>query len=178
MVEREPGGATTSTLRDVFTELFGPAPSRPPAECITVNCIVTPLGEVLAAADEATLYLLEFADRRSLQTQIDRLRKRRLQLVSMDRPGKGQESDSTWEFPSDERGPYGDLRNQERGEAISEAVRALPWEYRELIVMRHYGELSYGEIAEAKDMPLGTVKNKLFRARQMLKEKLAEFLVD
>jgi len=109
---------------------------------------------------------------------IDRLRKRRLQLVSMDRPGKGGESDSTWEFPSGDRGPYGDLRNQERGEAISDAVKALPWEYRELIVMRHYGELSYGEIAEAKDMPLGTVKNKLFRARQMLKENLAEFLVD
>ena len=44
--------------------------------------------------------------------------------------------------------------------------------------MRHYGELSYEEIARVKGMPLGTVKNKLFRGRQMLKERLAEYLAD
>ncbi len=109
---------------------------------------------------------------------IDRLRKRRLKVVSMDRPSKDQDTDSTWEFPAQERGPYGELRNRERGDAISQAIQALPWEYRELIVMRHYGELSYGEIAEVKKLPLGTVKNKLFRARQILKENLADFLVD
>ena len=53
------------------------------------------------------------------------------------------------------------------------AIDALPWEYRELILLRHYGELAYEEIAESKGMPLGTVKNKLFRARQMLKQTLA-----
>ena len=56
------------------------------------------------------------------------------------------------------------------------AVDDLPDEYRELICMRHYAELSYGEIAEIKEMPLGTVKNKLFRGRQMLKERLADYL--
>lgn len=109
---------------------------------------------------------------------IDRLRKRRLKLVSLDRPSRDQDNDSTWEFPAAERGPYGDLRNRERGDAISEAIQALPWEYRELIVMRHYGELSYAEIAEIKELPLGTVKNKLFRARQILKENLADYLSD
>ena len=44
--------------------------------------------------------------------------------------------------------------------------------------MRHFGELSYDEIAKLKEMPLGTVKNKLFRGRQMLKEKLADYLTD
>ncbi len=109
---------------------------------------------------------------------IDRLRKRRLKLVSLDRPSRNQDSDSAWEFPTPERGPYGEYRNQERGDAISAAIKSLPWEYRELIVMRHYGELSYGEIAEIKKLPLGTVKNKLFRARQILKENLAEFIAD
>lgn len=108
---------------------------------------------------------------------IDRIRKRRLQMVSMDRPGSG-EDDGTWEFPSDAPDPYRDSRNRERGDAIQQAIDALPWEYRELIVMRHYGDLSYEEIARAKDMPLGTVKNKLFRGRQMLKESLADFLTD
>ena len=109
---------------------------------------------------------------------IDRLRKRRLKFVSLDRPSRDPDSDSTWEFPARERGPYGEYRNTERGDAISRAIRALPWEYRELIVMRHYGELSYAEIADVKKLPLGTVKNKLFRARQMLKESLADFLTD
>lgn len=109
---------------------------------------------------------------------IDRLRKRRLKLVSLDRPSRRGESDSTWEFPTPERGPYGDLRNRERGDAIVDAIKGLPWEYRELIVMRHYGELSYAEIAEIKQLPLGTVKNKLFRARQMLKETLADLMTD
>ncbi len=109
---------------------------------------------------------------------IDRIRKRRLVLVSMDRPGRHDDGDKVWEFAGDEKTPYGHLRNRERGDAIQEAIDSLPWEYRELIVMRHFGELSYGEIATLKGMPLGTVKNKLFRGRQMLKEKLADFLTD
>jgi len=109
---------------------------------------------------------------------IDKLRKRRLAVVSMDRPSRYGADDSVWEFPSQEKNPYGHLRNTERGEAIRGAIDSLPWEYRELIVMRHYGELSYDEIATLKEMPLGTVKNKLFRGRQMLKERLADYLTD
>jgi RNA polymerase sigma-70 factor (ECF subfamily) len=109
---------------------------------------------------------------------IDQIRKRRLQLVSMDRRGADGEDLGTWEFASSDPSPYGDLRNQERGEAIQVAIDGLPWDYRELIVLRHFGELSYDEIATLKDMPLGTVKNKLFRGRQMMKERLREFLTD
>jgi RNA polymerase sigma-70 factor (ECF subfamily) len=56
--------------------------------------------------------------------------------------------------------------------------RSCPTSIAELIHLRHFAELSYGEIAELKGMPLGTVKNKLFRGRQMLKDKLADYLVD
>ena len=109
---------------------------------------------------------------------IDVVRKRRLKLVSMHRPSEDESGSSTWEFPSGDPDPYGDARNRERGNAIQVAVDDLPDEYRELICMRHYAELSYGEIAEIKEMPLGTVKNKLFRGRQMLKERLADYLTD
>ena len=108
---------------------------------------------------------------------IDRIRKRRIKVVSMDRPSDDSD-DGAWEFPSDDPDPYRDSRNQERGDAIQQAIDGLPWEYRELIVMRHFGELSYEEIASAKEMPLGTVKNKLFRGRQMLKDLLADYLTD
>jgi RNA polymerase sigma-70 factor (ECF subfamily) len=108
---------------------------------------------------------------------IDQIRRRRLKLVSLrqdDAEGEGRD----WELPTPERGPYGELRNRERGDAIQAAIDELPWEYRELIVLRHFGELAYDEIARLKEMPLGTVKNKLFRGRQMLKEKLQDFLSD
>lgn len=108
---------------------------------------------------------------------IDQIRRRRLKIVSLrqdDEEGEGRD----WDLPAPERGPYGDLRNRERGDAIQEAIDALPWEYRELILLRHFGELPYEEIAQLKGMPLGTVKNKLFRGRQMLKDKLQEFLSD
>ena len=108
---------------------------------------------------------------------IDQIRRRRLKLVSLrqeDDEGDGRD----WDLPSPERGPYGEMRNRERGDAIQEAIEALPWEYRELILLRHFGELPYEEIAHLKRMPLGTVKNKLFRGRQMLKEKLQSFLAD
>lgn len=108
---------------------------------------------------------------------IDQIRRRRLKLVSLHQEdAEGEARD--WDLPSPERGPYGHLRNQERGEALQEAIDALPWEYRELILLRHMGELPYEEIARLKRMPLGTVKNKLFRGRQMLKERLADFLTD
>jgi RNA polymerase sigma-70 factor, ECF subfamily len=108
---------------------------------------------------------------------IDQIRRRRFRLVSLT-PEAADGEGRDWDLPAPERGPYGDLRNRERGDAIQEAIEALPWEYRELILLRHMGELPYEEIARMKEMPLGTVKNKLFRGRQLLKEKLQEFLSD
>lgn len=109
---------------------------------------------------------------------IDQIRRRRFRLVSLTPDGERDGEGRDWDLPAPERGPYGELRNRERGDAIQEAIDALPWEYRELILLRHMGELPYEEIARMKEMPLGTVKNKLFRGRQMLKEKLQDFLSD
>lgn len=109
---------------------------------------------------------------------IDRIRKRRLKLVSLNRPETGSGDGGEWEMPGNERSPYEDARNVERSRAIREAIDGLPPEYRELIMLRHYAELSYDEIATMKEMPLGTVKNKLFRGRQMLKGVLHDFLTD
>lgn len=109
---------------------------------------------------------------------IDRIRKRRLKLVSMQRPESGDSEGGEWEFESHDPSPYHDLRNRERGNAILDAIAELREEYRELIELRHFAELSYEEIAISKGMPLGTVKNKLFRARQMLKSQLGDYLKD
>jgi RNA polymerase sigma-70 factor (ECF subfamily) len=109
---------------------------------------------------------------------IDSVRKRRIKTVSMELRENAEGESSTFDFPSHGLNPYGELHNQERGSAIGAAIEELPGEYKELIQLRHFAELSYGEIAELKEMPLGTVKNKLFRGRQMLKAKLSDYLTD
>jgi RNA polymerase sigma-70 factor, ECF subfamily len=64
-------------------------------------------------------------------------------------------------------------QERERSEWRSEieaVVKRLPAVYRELILLRHAQDLSYDEIAEVTNLPLGTVKNRLFRAREMMRE--------
>ena len=105
---------------------------------------------------------------------IDHLRKKRPKVVPLEVPDhEGQGRPSSPEYSTPDLDPYGMLRNVERGKAISEAIAELPLEFRELIALRHFAGLSYEEIAEVKEMPLGTVKNKLFRARAVLKDRLA-----
>ena len=72
--------------------------------------------------------------------------------------------------------PYRAMSNQQLADAIDTAVKNLPTDYRELIQLRHFAELSYEEIASMKKLPLGTVKNKLFRARNLLKVELEGFV--
>ncbi|MFA6957832.1 MAG: sigma-70 family RNA polymerase sigma factor [Thermoanaerobaculia bacterium] len=108
---------------------------------------------------------------------IDALRKKSVPEVSLTRtPGEDGEEGREREIPDPGVSPYRDLKNKELSAAIDVAIEKLPADYRELIQMRHFGELSYEEIAEMKKMPLGTVKNKLFRARNMLKDALENFV--
>jgi len=103
---------------------------------------------------------------------IDQLRKKKPRVVPLettDADGKV----SSPEYKSSDLDPFSQLRNTQRGDAIAAAIAELPSEFRELITLRHFTGLSYEEIAEVKNMPLGTVKNKLFRARAVLKERLA-----
>lgn len=66
--------------------------------------------------------------------------------------------------------PEQDRERSEWRAEIEEVVRSLPDSYRELILLRHSQDLSYDEIAEVTGLPLGTVKNRLFRARELMRE--------
>jgi len=70
--------------------------------------------------------------------------------------------------------PEQDRERSEWRTEIEAVVRCLPSVYRELIVLRHSQDMSYGEIAEITDLPLGTVKNRLFRARELMREMFYE----
>jgi RNA polymerase sigma-70 factor (ECF subfamily) len=106
---------------------------------------------------------------------IDVLRKKTLSEVPLARP-TDDEPQKEREFADPGVSPYRALKNKQLAAAIDKAVEKLPPDYRELIQLRHFAELSYEEIATMKKLPLGTVKNKLFRARNLLKEQLDTFV--
>lgn len=106
---------------------------------------------------------------------IDHLRRRRLQTVSLYRQdADGEEVELA--LPDDAKDPLEHVENRALEEGLREAIESLRPEYRELVLLRHFGGLAYQEIAELKGMPLGTVKNKLFRAHSVLRNALASFL--
>jgi RNA polymerase sigma-70 factor, ECF subfamily len=107
---------------------------------------------------------------------IDAIRKKSIAEVPLTRPTEEEPGGKEREFADDGISPYRALKNKELGAAIDSAVEQLPGDYRELIQLRHFAELSYEEIATMKQLPLGTVKNKLFRARNLLKEALGSYM--
>ncbi len=76
----------------------------------------------------------------------------------------------------DEASYFGDpsrrLESNEQRARLHAAIEALPESYRLLVVLRYQQELSYDEIAGVLNLPLGTVKTGLFRARERLRESL------
>jgi RNA polymerase sigma-70 factor (ECF subfamily) len=106
---------------------------------------------------------------------IDQLRRRRLQTVSLYRTDS--EGDEVEVVVQDvDKDPLGHLENHALAAELRQVIDGLRPEYRELILLRHFAGLSYQEIAEFKEMPLGTVKNKLFRAHSVLRKALTAFL--
>jgi RNA polymerase sigma-70 factor (ECF subfamily) len=67
------------------------------------------------------------------------------------------------------------LLDEERRRALRSAVAELPEQMRECLTLRLYQQLSYSEIATIKKISIETVKAHLFRAREKLQEKLADF---
>ena len=64
------------------------------------------------------------------------------------------------------------MERKERRFSIEEAIDSLPENYRDVIVYRHKEDKSYEEIADLLNIPVGTVKARIFRARELLKKKL------
>ena len=87
----------------------------------------------------------------------------------------GTENDS-YDSPVESKNlsPEQQSEREERRLEIESVVRSLPTAYRELIVLRHSQDLTYEEIVEVTGLPLGTVKNRLFRAREMMRQQFVE----
>lgn len=108
---------------------------------------------------------------------IDQLRRRELDTLSLDGAPDAvtaSEVEAT-ALQAMDRGPspLAELESRELGTAIERAVARLRPDYRACILLRHVEGRAYEEIAEALDLPLGTVKTYIHRARLELREHLA-----
>jgi RNA polymerase sigma-70 factor (ECF subfamily) len=99
---------------------------------------------------------------------IDFLRKKKLATLSIDKPIQTKDGEVEYELPDVSYRPDRHIVEDERRELIQEAINQLPPKYHRVIVMRHQQEKSYEEIARELDLPLGTVKAHIFRARALL----------
>jgi RNA polymerase sigma-70 factor (ECF subfamily) len=98
---------------------------------------------------------------------IDFIRKKKTTTVSLD-----QNDEDTEKAPQDLMAPVLDpeesmIKNQKKV-MMREIVSKLKPRYRKLIELRYFQEFSYEEIAEELELPIGTVKAQLFRARELL----------
>ena len=98
---------------------------------------------------------------------IDHLRKRKLKTFSIDKP-LDHDGEYYFEIPDTTYQPDLHILQTQQSRAIQKAIDELPEKYRIVIVMRHQQEKSYEQIAEELQLPLGTVKAHIFRAREIL----------
>ena len=88
----------------------------------------------------------------------------------------GEFEGEQYELPLESRRPSPEQESEkaERRAEIEQVVRGLPIAYRELVMLRHSQDMSYDEISEVTGLPLGTVKNRLFRARETMRQQFIQ----
>jgi RNA polymerase sigma-70 factor (ECF subfamily) len=99
---------------------------------------------------------------------IDFLRKKRFLTVSLDQPLFDDKDDTYFDVEDKTSRPDINYLAEERKKIIDDAIDELPENYKEIIKLRHEDDMDYSEIASELDMPIGTVKAHLFRARKLL----------
>lgn len=100
---------------------------------------------------------------------IDWIRKQKKKMLSIDQPFGTEDGDEmTIELRGHGPDPVDVVIKDQKAEVMREVVDKLKPRYRTLIELRYYKEYSYEEIAEELDLPLGTVKAQLFRAREFM----------
>lgn len=100
---------------------------------------------------------------------IDFIRKKRLKTFSIDESYESHEGeDRKIDFASEVLDPEEKMIKKQKNDLMRNIVDKLPVRYKQLVIMRYFDEKSYEEIAEELNLPLGTVKAQLFRARDLL----------
>ena len=132
------------------------------------------------AAQETFLKVFEslpyFRGESKLSTWIYRIALNECTARSKRRAVQMQEGMAIGDIPDSRPSALEAIEKEERDRLVRSAIAQLPEKYRAVIVLRYFEELSYEEMAEVLLLPVGTVKARLFRAREMLRKKLGRLL--
>ena len=99
---------------------------------------------------------------------IDFIRKKRGSHISLDQHSDDDDHAPHTDIQSPAPDPEETFINEQKVKLMRSVVSKLKPRYRKLIELRYFNELSYEEIAEELELPIGTVKAQLFRARELL----------
>jgi RNA polymerase sigma-70 factor (ECF subfamily) len=101
---------------------------------------------------------------------IDYIRRGKERTVSLDQPVGGDDADLLMQLPAGTAGPDREMESKEMMTMLEEALGKLPEHYRIIVILRHQEQLSYEEISDTLGIPLGTVKARIHRARNIIME--------
>jgi RNA polymerase sigma-70 factor (ECF subfamily) len=160
--------------RPVFSLIFRMVRDSATAEDLAQDTFIKVLNHIDKYRPEFKLssWLFKIAN----NVAIDHLRRRQIATISMSgspHAGTASEVEATsFDVASDGESALDEMESKELGSAIEKAIARLRPEYRSCILLRHVEDRSYEEIAATLDLPLGTVKTYIHRARQQLRESL------
>lgn len=166
--------------RPVFSIIYRIVRDREAAEDLSQDTFVKVLNHIDRYRPEFKLssWLFKIAN----NVAIDSLRKRQLDTISLDgSPHAATAADaeaSSFEVAARQENALDEMEAREIGSAIEMAIAQLRPEYRSCILLRHVEGRSYEEIASTLDLPLGTVKTYIHRARHELRGLLAHLKED
>jgi RNA polymerase sigma-70 factor (ECF subfamily) len=162
--------------RPVFSLIFRMVRDRELAEDLAQDTFVKVLNHIDRYRPEFKLssWLFKIAN----NVAIDHLRKRQLPTISMDGSPHAATADAieatTLQIADNQESALEEMESRELGSAIESAIANLRPEYRACIMLRHVEDRSYEEIAATLDLPLGTVKTYIHRARHELRKALED----
>ena len=160
--------------RPVFSLIFRMVRDRETAEDLSQETFIKVLNHVDKYRPEFKLssWLFKIAN----NVAIDHMRKRQLETVSMDGSpharSQAETEATSFDVEARQETALEELESKELGSAIERAIAGLRPEYRSCIMLRHVEGRSYEEIAATLDLPLGTVKTYIHRARHELRKAL------
>jgi RNA polymerase sigma-70 factor (ECF subfamily) len=160
--------------RPVFSLIYRMVRDRELAEDLAQDTFIKVLNHIDRYRPEFKLssWLFKIAN----NVAIDHLRRRQLETVSIDGSPPAQTSDAieatSFDVVGQQESALDELEARELGTAIERAISSLRPEYRSCIMLRHVEGRSYEEIAATLDLPLGTVKTYIHRARHELRTAL------
>ncbi len=162
--------------RPVFSLVFRMVGNRELAEDLTQDTFVKVLShlERYRSDFKFSSWIFKIAN----NVAIDHLRKKQLDTISIDGSPYSETPDdvesSRFDIADDAEDALDEIEARELGSSIERAIAGLRPEYRACILLRHVEDRSYEEIAAALDLPLGTVKTYIHRARHQLREALED----